>query len=268
MDIILNKKIGQFLENSNPDDAEIREAAKLLLQVYPAKYRPLYNTIIAHCDVSKFVSKLKYELGKHYVYLKEEKTREQVVAEESHVISDIETLIESVESGDSNDSNESEESDDTNLAPARGKRADHESLPDDIKAIWEENAARYKAIKKLFNTLKAMENAEPCDRYETVKQLKDGYDLYRKRMAEYDEYSVTAEANDAATETANVADMTKLVSNARAYISKNKDKVIALMNDESKREEFEKRRDALKKRVDILVENNVDFDKSILNILG
>ena len=250
MDKILNDKIGAFLEIVNPTEDDVRSASLLLLQVYPKRYRALYNTINSRGNILRFADKVKYELSKHYTYLKDEKTREDVVADEKRVIGEMTKFF-----------GEDKPVESTGELH-RGKRSDHDSLPEDIKAIWEENANRYKAMKKLFHTLKGMENAEPCDRYETVKQLKDGYDTYRKRMQEYDTY-VPKRVEETA-ETAN--ELAKKVASARAYISKNKDKVLALKADESQAAAYAKKLTALKERVNILIEANAEFDRSILEL--
>lgn len=43
-------------------------------------------------------------------------------------------------------------------------------------------------MKLLFNQLKAMSAAQPCDRYELLKQLRAADDKYRANWQKYDEY--------------------------------------------------------------------------------
>ena len=78
----------------------------------------------------------------------------------------------------------------------KGKRSDHEFLPDEVAALWDANAKRYKEIKSTFETLKTMERQEPCDRYELLKILSDLDKRYRADMLTYDSYQVTTADRD------------------------------------------------------------------------
>ena len=243
----INAQIGAFLALAKPTAADIRAAARLLLQIYPQRYRAVFNTVMAEADPTPFADGIAKELKKHHTYLKDDVSREEVAVQDKKILAEISTVL----------------TEDTE--PSRGKRPDHDDLPDSIKAIWEENGKRYKSMKKVFNTLKGLENAEPCDRYEFVKQLKDAYDIYKQRMAEYDEYKAGQKEEVSAD---NIGDITKKVSSARAYISKNKEKVAALKDDASKVSEYQKKLSALQERVDILIAANAEFDKAALAELG
>lgn len=78
----------------------------------------------------------------------------------------------------------------------KGKRKDHEFLPAEVAALWDANAKRYKEIKSTFETLKSMEDKQPCDRYEYLKILSDLDKRYRADMLAYDSYMVTRADRD------------------------------------------------------------------------
>ena len=69
-----------------------------------------------------------------------------------------------------------------------GKRADHDTLPDDIKELYEKNGEIYFKLKQTFETLKQMHDAQPCDRYEYLKVLSEQDKQYRENWAKYDSY--------------------------------------------------------------------------------
>lgn len=78
----------------------------------------------------------------------------------------------------------------------KGKRKNHDFLPKEVADLWDINAKRYKEIKSTFETLKAMEDKEPCDRYEHLKILSDLDKKYRADMLTYDSYKVTRADRD------------------------------------------------------------------------
>lgn len=69
-----------------------------------------------------------------------------------------------------------------------GRRPDHDLLPDEIRKLWDDNAARWLKIKRYYNTLLTL--AQPCDRYEVVKPLHQLWREYRQGMSDYDDYSI------------------------------------------------------------------------------
>lgn len=70
----------------------------------------------------------------------------------------------------------------------RGRRSDHDSLPDYVRKYWEDCAGLYKQIKEQFNTLVNLSAAKPCERYDHVKLLMELDKKYRKLMQRYDDY--------------------------------------------------------------------------------
>lgn len=104
---------------------------------------------------------------------------------------------DSIEDDSSNDDTELPSHESDGVAVIRkGKRKDHEFLPDEVAALWDANAKRYKDIKSTFETLKSMEDKQPCDRYEYLKILSDLDKRYRADMLTYDSYVVTRADRD------------------------------------------------------------------------
>lgn len=69
-----------------------------------------------------------------------------------------------------------------------GKRKDHDRLPAKVQALYERGGELYRKMKAEFETLKTMEAAAPCDRYEHLKILAALDDEYRKGWELYDHY--------------------------------------------------------------------------------
>lgn len=121
---------------------------------------------------------------------------------------------------------------------ARGKRADHDQLPENIQQIWDANAALWKKIKEHFEACKAFDQS--CDRYESLNAanedfrkmlvtLKEEYYAYKQGMEVYD-HANTADAEAQQEEKQSDAAITsKQIGNARSYITKNLDPLIGLM---------------------------------------
>jgi len=145
----------------------------------------------------------------------------------------------------------------------KGIRPDHDRLPAEIQAIWPANAERWNKIKEAYETCKQL--TEPCDRYEYLKVLKETWYKYKKEMARYDDYRLTA---DGGSEGEGAADQTpaltpeqeKELKNADSYISKNLPQMQQLVaaakeeefNDEQKKA-LESLRQRIQQRVDVLL---------------
>lgn len=111
---------------------------------------------------------------------------------------------------------------------AQGKRADHDSLPNEVKGLWEECSSLWFRIKELFEQLKGMENAPACDRYEYLKQLDGADKKYRENMQAYDSF-VSGAISTGFEQEGKVGDdpgtIAKKVGAARKYLSDNKKKL-------------------------------------------
>lgn len=90
-------------------------------------------------------------------------------------------------------------------SPKRGRRADHDALPAEIQALYDDNATRYEQMRKVYQQLLTMSDAEPCDRKEHIFQLDQLVKAWAAAWEAYDRYDATSvadEAEDAASEEA------------------------------------------------------------------
>lgn len=239
--------------NADPADRDIEFGAVLLLKLN--KNRILYNNIIRRPD--KFADKLLYELKKFLTIRLDQKTIHEVVEMEKVILPSVEQLLANAEPMSTDD--------DHVAAIVKGKRADHDSLPERVQVLWEESAGFYKNIKLLHENLKGMENSQPCDRYELLKQLDEQDRMYRMNMESYDGYKigeVYPPANPPKEESQ--ADITKNVLAARTYLSKNKTKLKDLA-DSAKRTELLAK---MQERYDFLIKSGNNIDDAQKNELA
>ena len=90
-------------------------------------------------------------------------------------------------------------------SPKRGRRADHDALPVESQALYDDNATRYEQMRKVYQQLLTMADAEPCDRKEHIFQLDQLVKAWAAAWEAYDRYDATAVA-DAAENDAEEAD--------------------------------------------------------------
>ncbi len=216
MDHQFTKKIQDWLNSSHDSEEEIKKGAEMLLRLNRNKF----YFARACCQPRAYRSNIEYELGKFLKIRLDNMTIEQVremnatvVPEAQAIISEgePETTAETTQNDSKTTENDSEttdsigestSTDDAELPSSdsdgvavirKGKRADHAYLPEQVAVLWDINAKRYKEIKSVFETLKTMEDKEPCDRYEYLKVLADLDKKYRADMLTYDSYQVTKE---------------------------------------------------------------------------
>ena len=239
----------------------------------------MYNTVMRKPRYHE--GKIIHELKKHLVYLKDDMNLQEVKDLEKQVLPVIEhAIIETEKTTDEvaaamdeipEDSylpapalSDEEPYEQTDTIVARGKRSDHDTLPETIRAIWEKNAERYKKMKQAHETAKTLTAA--CDRYEFVKALAELWADYKKDFDTYDHYVLVPANEEAGTQTPEAdevqlsAEDVKAINAARPYISKYLPKLIALVA-VSKEEgftveqakELELWRSRIQQRVDVLI---------------
>ena len=239
------EKLKKWFDCEHTDD-NIREGALLLLQMN--NNRHLYQLI--NFDPQGKLELLKYELQKHLNYRIEGMTIDDVRNYDKAVTPVLQTAVDKTSEADKIAEQlaphlpvvESENID--SIVPsaivAKGKRADHDQLPDNIQAIWDNNCALWKKIKEHFEACKAYDMS--CDRYEGLHAadedfkrmlltLKEEYYAYKQAMDVYDHAQPGKGDEQAQAETKTEAAITAgQISNARSYITKNLDKVIGFQN--------------------------------------
>ena len=216
----------------------------------------LFNTIMRRPE--RYEDKIIYELKKRLPMRLDHMTRSDVKALEAEVLPAITPLIDTTENQD--------EGEETQDASAVGKRADHEQLPVEIQQLWDANAERWKKIKELYNTCKELEKT--CDRYEYLKLLKETWYAYKKDFAVYDSYKIgdnteptSVSVNSSASEIT-----VKDVTNARAYISKNLEKLESMTDKES--EDFKKLKEKVAQRINVILNAGESFSDDMITRLA
>lgn len=176
MDDKFTQKIQDWL-NQPAHERDIVAGAKMLLQLN--RNRVLYANIVRRPD--RFGEKLEYELRKHLRIRLDGMTLADVVKMERRVMPQAEKTLKDAPVI----------STDAELpqgARGRGRRPDHDSLPAEVQALWDDNFENWRKVKELHERLKGMENAQPCDRYEYLVLLDEADRRYRDNLARYDGY--------------------------------------------------------------------------------
>lgn len=245
------------------DDADIMEGALMLLQLN--RNRQLFQTV-STCP-QRFVKTVEYELRKFLPMRKRGQTCQDVMKEATELLGE---LKEVVPTKPVNGDVIAEAAED--ILPGRnGRRPDHDGLPQDIQAIWAENAERWKKIKELYN--RCLTITQPCDLAESLNALKDTWYKYKAEFARYDEY-VAQNDEEQGEEVSDPMKLAKNITNARSYISKNLEKLLnmKLAAEETGQgkafEDYEGLRKLVEERVRILNENHQPIGNDLLSKLA
>lgn len=221
LDPRVTRHIQEWL-NTPAEKRDIREGADLMLSLN--RNRALYNSILRQPE--KFLPKLEYELRKFLHMRLNNMSVADAARLEQRVMPAVIKIV-----GEPPVISTDDELPEAYIA--KGRRKDHDSLPRHIGELWESNGRRYRQIVLLFNELKGMENALPCDRFEKLKILDEIEKAYRTNLELYDSYVKPASADndttaaiDAEQPATKAADVAKLIGAARKTISTNK-KVLA-----------------------------------------
>lgn len=237
----LANRIKNWLQKENHDAQSASEGVELLRQVIPNRMG-LINTLSRHPDRPKSIEKVKYELGKHVKYLVDNLDLRDVKAMEAELVPQVTREL---------------------AKDTLGKRADHDQLPEYMRRQWDDAAELWKKIKTLYQTCKDL--PAPCDRYESLKTLKEAWYKHKALLKSYDEYVIGSDNNKPAAKDVSDEDAmdalsveSKDVTNARAYISKNLQRLIDLQMSHEPEDLADSSTwyDRLKDRVDILMTAN------------
>lgn len=256
MDHNFTKKLQDWLSLPR-EQRDIQAGATMLLQLNRNKI--LYQNILRKPE--QMMPKLEYELQKHLRIRLDQMTMDDVVRMDRELVPRVDKMLVQDAPVISTDA------DAPAAKVARGKRLDHDSLPLEIQALYVTNGDRYFKIKQLFNQLKGMHDAAPCDRYEYLKQLADLDRQYREAWEQYDRYVLGTDipANQVPKPVTSPDDIAKRVSAARKFISTNKPKLMALR--ESDQERFEVLLSKMQQRVDELQTLGSSLSDSVINEL-
>ena len=237
---MLDQRFTQQLQawlDTPSDSRDLATGAELLLRLNKNQY--LHNMILRKRNFTK----LEYELRKYLNIRLEGLTKREVVAMEQAVIPLAKASLDAGVPVISTD-------DEMPEGNYRGKRPDHDTLPQNLQDLYERNGEIYFKIKQLFETLQQMENDTPCDRHEYLKQLDELDKAYRENWETYDTWSAVTSGPVLPVTDAPTAQQLQA---ARKYVSTNKKK-LAETEDEALREKIQQ-------RIDLLLSADQGFDE-------
>lgn len=256
------EEIQSIVQSESVTDEQIVQGVMLLRRIAPGNMTYMRWQQLANSRPTYIKDHVLKELKKHLSYRLDELTR-----------SDVRVMDDKVQTAVS----------ETLRTPRTGKREDHNSLPDQIRALWDDSAALYIKIKDKFEECKALNDQQACDRYEVLKVLAELDETYRKNMKAYDDFVANTQsddipADDSEQDDENYKDVGKIVGAARTYISKNIAKLEALVaaaNVPDADADVVKKRDELRQkvcdRVAVLIDNKAVIGDALaqrLNAVG
>lgn len=170
MDHNLTEALGKWLETP-PAERDYEKGAIYLLKL--SGNRILYRNIMVNPAAKAEL--IEYQIRKYYNFRVQELTHSQVAEMQKEADRIVKDHIPLAAKADT--------------APAKGKRADHDSLPDEIKAKYVENLSILQRMRELHLRLRSLslENA-PCPDSERYPFLKELISLDKKLHANWEAY--------------------------------------------------------------------------------
>lgn len=243
LDKEFTKAISVWLSTSR-EERDVVAGAELLLRL--TGNRQFYATACVRPDVVH--DHVEYELKKHLSIREAGHNTETLRALERGLLSEFSAMEESAVVSVADESTEDDAYVERAAGEAehvvrRGRRADHDELPEYIQQIVEDNSVRYEQMRVLYNRLLSLQDAAPCDRKEDIFQLDKLHKEWGAAWKVYDHYG-TAEAladeqddEDAASVDDGVVmdglTLSKKVSAAKRYLQKHKKKLSELQEIEN-----------------------------------
>ena len=181
------QKLQSWLDQPK-EERNLEEGALLLLQLTNNKimYRNISRNIASHADYIEFM------LKRYLNYRLQSITHEQVELMQKKVgliAAEHNLQYTAQSSGDKSPSSEFR----------AGKRADHDTLPSEIQALYVENATIMKRMRELHLKLRTLSGAEATcpdsDRYPFLKEIIALDKQYHNNWKLYDNYSSSANAD-------------------------------------------------------------------------
>lgn len=244
---MLDKELTQDIQkwlDCPREQRDLGQGALMLLRLNRNRF--LHAHIVRYADWER----LEQELTKHLRIRLKCLTLRQVAEMEQREMPRIKRTIEQGGPATSGE----EEGEGGKPTPHRGKRADHDNLPEEVQAIYENNGDIFRKMKQLFETLKKMENEQPCDRHEYLSILVSLDEQYRANWAEYDSWQ-PSDASQEDTEKNDAPATAKMISAARKYLSINRQKLAELTG-----EAHDILLAKMQRRVDLILSAGESFD--------
>ena len=172
-------KVKAYLETKS-GERNLEEGALMVLQL--TNNRIMYQNFMRR--PKHYASRIEYELQKKYNFYVKELTHEEV----AQMSRQVKTIAES------NHLNEKSSEGTTHEEFKKGKRADHDSLPEDIQALYAENLSIMQHMRRAHTQLQLLstENSTCPDseRYPFLQELINLDRQYHANWEKYDHYKV------------------------------------------------------------------------------
>ncbi|MCM1320254.1 MAG: hypothetical protein NC217_07735 [Muribaculaceae bacterium] len=179
MDKKFTEAIGQWL-NTPAENRDWEQGALFLFRLNGNKI--MYRNVLARLNHKHDF--IEYQIQKYYNFRVQELTHEQV----NEMAAEVEQIVEK-------NLSLSKKAD---AKPHLGKRDDHDSLPDEIKAMYVENLSLLRRMRELHLRLRtlSLENSTCPDseRYPFLKELIALDKKMHKNWESYDNYKTDAQA--------------------------------------------------------------------------
>ena len=252
----ITAEISDWLErnSSNISPDEFVKGAELLLRCNANKL--MFNYMIRNKTSVVVRDKLVYELKKfHKIQLS------------SVTLKQVEELRPKIEDIGNDIEDQPKLTDKQEQKSYKGKREDHDDLPEHIQAIYEVTLNLLHKERQLHEKLKLMDDAPACDRHEFTTQL---CELDKKRCEAWEQYDhfdlekYNAEKKQREEKSANIlpADAARTIFVNRTYISKAIRKLEAMKDDELKIAEYKELLAKVQEKYEISVKLGANFKES------
>lgn len=186
MDNKFTELIKQWLETPS-DQRDYSVGALYLLKL--SGNQIMYRNLVANPKgKAEFID---YQLQKYYNFRVQSLTHEQVeeMQEQVNKIVEINNLADRLEIKDESLENNASPQSALHTPLAKGKRDDHDSLPDEIKAKYVENISILQRMCELHLKLRSLSlETAPCPDSERYPFLKELIELDKKMHANWEEY--------------------------------------------------------------------------------
>lgn len=256
MDKEFTESLKRWLETPR-EERDVREGAELLLRINGNRH--IYNLAMNRPEAAH--DHVEYDLKKFLQIRLDGHTVESIREMEHELLPKVRSLIPPPEEETESELSEDDTVEETPTAPNghRGRRPDHDELPEHIRAIYDRGGELYEKIRRTFTELQDLEKAPPCDRYEKIKILEGLYEEYIAGWDEYDAYG-TADEDEETTEPENPGNEAKRVAAARKFISAHVAKLEQLLKtEEPAPDEIEEERRQITERINLIVETGGSF---------
>ena len=256
MDKEFTESLKRWLETPR-EERDVREGAELLLRINGNRH--IYNLAMNRPEAAH--DHVEYDLKKFLQIRLDGHTVESIREMERELLPKVRTLIPPPEEETESELSEDDTVEETPTAPNvhRGRRPDHDELPEHIRAIYDRGGELYEKIRRTFTELQDLEKAPPCDRYEKIKILEGLYEEYIAGWDEYDAYG-TADEDEETTEPEDPGNEVKRVVAARKFISTHVAKLEQLLKtEEPAPDEIEEERRQITERITLIVTTGGSF---------